>query len=112
MSLSFQSISTGGASGGTIGDSWHAIGGGAKTIAVWSGTNNGTHYTVPEGKRWVGYIGVWQSTSPEINGVALQQTFFYISQNYQTRTLVRLNSGDVISSNNGYIAILGVESAA
>ena len=111
MSLSFQSISPGGASGGTIGDSWHAIGGGAKTIAVWSGTNNGTHYTVPEGKRWVGYIGVWQSTS-EIYGVNFPLNFWNTAQNYQTKTLVRLTAGDVISTSNGYAAILGIESAS
>ena len=111
MSLSFESISTGGASGGSIGDTWHAIGGGAKTIAVYPGSSAGTHYTVPEGKRFVGYIQSWQS-SIEINGTSFPQNFWNISQNYQTRTLVRLTAGDVISTPGGYAAILGIESAA
>ena len=111
MSLSFESISTGGASGGSIGDSWHALGGGCKTIAVYPGGSGGTHYTVPEGKRFLGYIQSCQS-SIEINGVNFPQNFWNTAQNYQTKTLVRLTAGDVISTSNGYAAILGIESAS
>ena len=111
MGLTFSAVSSAGSSGGSIGDSWEAIGGGAKTIAVWSGTAGGTHYTVGEGKRFIGYI---QSNNGniEINGTSIQQVFWMYQQYYYNKKLIRLNSGDVVGSSSGYVIIMGTESSA
>ena len=111
MGLTFGAVSSAGSSGGSIGDSWEAIGGGSKTIAVWSGSSGGTHYSVGEGKRFIGYIQC-NNGNVSINGTEIQQNFWMYQQYYYNKKLIRLNAGDVVSSTSGYVIVMGTESSA
>ncbi len=110
--MNFQSLSSsGGSGGGAISDSIEAIGGSAKTIYLkMSGSGGGTHYTVPAGKRFTGYVHCG-SGSPVFNGVQFDQTDATWQQNYNSGTVVRrFCAGDTIGSTSGYLTIMGTES--
>ena len=113
MGMTFNAISAaGGASGGSVSDSWEAIGGNPTSIVVSASGTMGSHYTVPSGKRFVGYI-VNNNGSVSINGVSISNTFWYYGQYYNNKTLQRLNAGDVVSTtqnSHAYIKIVGTES--
>ena len=112
--MNFSAISTtGGASGGSVSDSWEAIGGSPVTIAIAAAGTMGTHYTVPTGKRFIGYI-VNSNGSIAINGVTIDNTFWLYGQHYSNKTLQRLNAGDTVATtSNGaaYLRIVGTESS-
>lgn len=109
MGLTFNAVSAAGSSGGSIGDSWEAIGGGSKTIAIWSGASSGTHYTVGDGKRFIGYVQN-NNGNVSINGSSITQAFWECNQYKYNKKLLRLNSGDVVSTTHGYCMIVGTES--
>lgn len=110
--MNFQAITSSGGSGGSaISDSIEAIGGSAKTIYLkMSGSGGGTHYTVPSGKRFTGYVHCG-SGGPVFNGVTFDQTDATWNQNYVSGAVVRrFCAGDTIGSTSGYLTIMGTES--
>ena len=110
MGMNFQAITSQGGSAGAISDSLYAIGSSPRSIFIKQGSGGGTHYTVPGGKRFTGYVAC-NTGSPIYNGVQYDQTDSTWSQNYSSATVVRrLSAGDTIGSTNGYIGIMGTES--
>jgi len=110
--MNFQAITaTGGSGGAAISDSIEAIGGSPKTIYLkMSGSGGGTHYTVPAGKRFTGYVHCG-SGGPVFNGVTFDQNDATWNQNYVSGAVVRrFCAGDTIGSTSGYLSIMGTES--
>lgn len=111
MGLTFNAISTSGGSSGALSDTFDAVGANPKSIYIKHNSGvSGTHYTVPNGRKWAGYIRC-SSGSPIVNGSQFDQNDFTSNQYYGSgNAIIRLNSGDTIGS-TGYLAIAGVESS-
>tara|TARA_R100001443_G_scaffold11440_1_gene21026 strand:- start:823 stop:1164 length:342 start_codon:yes stop_codon:yes gene_type:complete len=111
MGLTFQSITTAGASGGALSDTFQGIGSSPTDVMIKVSTGTGgTHYTVANGRRFVGYLRC-NSGSPIVNGTTFDQNDFTSSQNYNSgNAIIRLNAGATVGSSSGYIAIIGCES--
>ena len=81
MGLTFQALSTAGSSGGALSDTFQGIGSNpTDVIQKHASGTGGTHYTVANGRRFVGYIRC-NSGQPIVNGTSFDQTDFTSNQN-------------------------------